>query len=262
MQLLAASPTIQTGIMIAETSGGIGRSQGSANRSALGRTHPSGFTLVEVLVVILIITVLAAIVFTLTRQVSAKARQAGGVAVMRQVGIATAAYIQDKNDSMPGPIRDNGQRPNYAGPTAPTLFSKLAPYLGLEPRNGTTGLPDSLVCPAFRKAFPGWNANGRGDLGGTLGAPGGSGRVYRMNQDLRLSGKRVFGPQDDGQAATQPDTMKYSVVLDGAPRTPISKIVMLSDFHPTIHGNSTNHLFLDFHVESRPNTFTFSASPN
>jgi prepilin-type processing-associated H-X9-DG protein len=210
--------------------------------------------------------VLAATVFAVTRNVMTKSHQVGCVAVMRQVGIATSAFISDNNDRMPGPIAVNGHLPYHTGrsdttPSGKTLFSQLGPYLGLEDKSELTGLPDSLVCPAFRHRFPGWNANGRGTLGGNLGTPGGSGRVFCMNQDLVLSGKRVFGPQDDSQAANQPDTMKYSVVSEGTPRTPVSKIVMLMDFEPTMHGESRNYLFLDFHVETLPNTHPLNARP-
>jgi prepilin-type N-terminal cleavage/methylation domain-containing protein/prepilin-type processing-associated H-X9-DG protein len=231
-----------------------------ANRTTCGHAG-SGFTLMELLVVIAIIAVLAVVAFTATVKVMASARQSGCVASMRQVGIATAAFINDNNGRMPGPIQANGQLPNYTNRNSKTLFSQLAPYLGLEEKSAPTGLPDSLVCPAFRHRFPGWNANGQGNLGGNLGTPGGSGRVFQMNQDLVLQGKRVFGPQTDQQAANQPDTMKYSVVSDGAPRTPVGNIVMLMDFEPLMHGNKRNYLFLDFHVETLPNTHPLGPRP-
>ena len=260
-------PTIPTGTMTESASINTVIPRGSAYRSALGRTRSSGFTLIELLVVIVIIAVLAAITFTITKKVMAKAHQVGCVAVMRQVGIATAAYISDNNDRMPGPIVVNGQLPYHTGrsdttASGKTLFSQLGLYLGLEDKSELTGLPDSLVCPAFRHRFPGWNANGHGTLGGNLGTPGGSGRVFFMNQDLVLFGKRVFGPQDDSQSANQPDTMRYSVVASGTPRTPASKIVMLMDFEPTMHGVSRNYLFLDFHVETLPNKYKLDSSPD
>ena len=83
-----------------------------------------------------------------------------------------------------------------------------------------------------------------------------------MNQDLVLSGNRVFGPQSESDALKQPDTMRYSVVAAGTPRTPVSKIVMLMDFEPTMHGESRNYLFLDFHVETLPNKYTLDARPD
>jgi prepilin-type N-terminal cleavage/methylation domain-containing protein/prepilin-type processing-associated H-X9-DG protein len=221
----------------------------------------AGFTLSELLVALLIIAVLAVITISITVRVLSSARQAGGVAVMRQVGIATAAFIADNNDRIPGPIAANGQLPNYSVKSSRTLFSQLIPYIGLEEKSRITGLPDSLVCPAFRHRFPGWNANGQGNLGGNLGTPGGNGRVYYMNQDLMLKGKRVFGPQTDQQAADQPDTMRYSAVSDGAPATPIGKIVMLTDFEERIHGNTRNYLFMDFHVESLPGSHPVEAWP-
>jgi prepilin-type N-terminal cleavage/methylation domain-containing protein/prepilin-type processing-associated H-X9-DG protein len=251
--------------MIVKNSPSLGLLRGAAYRSALGKTRSSGFTLTELLVVIVIIAVLAATTFTVTRRVMAKAHQAGCVAVMRQVGIATGAYISDNNDRMPGPLKLNGQLPNYTNKSDitldATLFSHIGSYLGLEQKEVPTGLPDSLVCPAFRQRFPGWNVDGTGKGGGNLGTPGGNGRVFYMNQDLVLAGKRVFGPQTDEQAEKQTDTMRYSVVSDGAPKTPVSKIVKLMDFEATMHGGSRNYLFLDFHVESRPNTHPTDARP-
>jgi prepilin-type N-terminal cleavage/methylation domain-containing protein/prepilin-type processing-associated H-X9-DG protein len=234
--------------------------QRSARRTACGRIGSSGFTLTELLVVILIIAVLAVTAVALTGRVLAKARQAGCVSVMHQVGTATAAFIVDNNDRMPGPIQANGQLPNYTNRSGRALFSQLATYLGLEENNQLTGLPDSLVCPAFRHRFPGWNANGQGNLGGSLGTPGGSGRVFQMNQDLVLKGKRVFGPQE-AQAANQ-TTMTYSAVADGAPNTPVGRIVMLMDFEPIMHGKTRNYLFLDFHVETLPNTRGVNPRPD
>lgn len=258
--------TIQTETMTVQTSKDIEPSCGAAYRSVIGRTRSSGFTLIELLVCILIVAVLAAIIFIITRQLSTKAHQVGCMGVMRQLGIATAAYIQDNNDRMPAPIVVNGQVPNYTNRSDTTLngknlFSQLAPYLGLEEQSEPTGLPDSLCCPAFCHRFPGWNANGQGNLGGNLGTPGGNGRVFFMNQDLVIAGQRVFGPQNDSQAANQPDAMKYTVVSQGTARTPASKIVMLMDFEPTMHGDSRNYLFLDFHVESRPNTYRLDPRP-
>lgn len=233
--------------------------QRSARKTACIRACSSGFTLTELLVVILIIVVLAVTAVTLTSQVLAKARQAGCVSVMRQVGTATAAFIADNNDRMPGPIQANGQLPNYTNRSGRALFSQLAPYLGLEEKNQPTGLPDSLVCPAFRHRFRGWNENGQGNLGGTLGTPGGNGRVFYMNQDLVLNGKRVFGPQSDQQP--NQSTIIYSEVADGAPKTPVGRIVMLMDFEPIMHGKTRNYLFLDFHVETLRNTRMAGARP-
>ena len=94
-----------------------------------------------------------------------------------------------------------------------------------------------------------------------MGTPGGSGRVYTMNQDLMLQGKRVFGPQNDQQAENQPDTMRHLSVSAGAPKTPVGNIVMLRDFEALMHGKTRNYLFLDFHVESLPNTHPMDARP-
>lgn len=161
-------------------------------------TGSTSFTLTEPLVVIMLIAVLALITFTFARRGIAAADRATCMGIMRQFGTATAAYIADNNGKLPGPISANGQIANYRTGGG-NFFSHLRPYLGLPDTNGWAGLPDSLCCPGFRKPFPDWNANGTG----------GSIRPYVLNQDQRINGTRVFGPQsaNDTETGTMPTTL-------------------------------------------------------
>lgn len=204
----------------------------------------AGFTLTELLVVIIIIAALAAITFTSVRRGIAAADRAACLGIMRQFGTATASYIADHNGSLPGPISANGQTANYRTGGG-GIFSHLHPYLGLPETTRTTGLPDNLCCPAFRKQFPRWNADGNG----------GAVRPYIMNQDQRINGARIFGPQSTDDPVR--NTMRYVSIIEGTGRTQLEQIPMISDgttvaSQPHAHGNVRNILFMDFHAETRP----------
>lgn len=213
----------------------------------------AGFTLIELLVVILIIAVLAALTLVSVRRAIAAADRATCLGIMRQFGTATASYIADHNGSLPGPMSANGQSPNYLTGGG-NIFSLLHPYLDLPETTKLSGLPDNLVCPSFRKQFPKWNANG----------DGGSIRPYIMNQDQRVNGKRIFGPQ--GSNDPEINTMRYATIINGTAKTPLEKMPMISDgstnsSQPHAHGNVRNILFLDFHAETRPLTYPVNGLP-
>src|SRR4051794_34796454 len=65
------------------------------------RTRKPAFTLIELLVVIAIIAILAAILFPVFAQAREKARQAGCLSNLKQVGMATQMYMQDYDETVP-----------------------------------------------------------------------------------------------------------------------------------------------------------------
>jgi general secretion pathway protein G len=65
------------------------------------RARTSGFTLTELLVVILIIAVLAALLFVIVRGVREKARGAVCAQNLRQIGVGLNAYIAENNGRFP-----------------------------------------------------------------------------------------------------------------------------------------------------------------
>lgn len=202
--------------------------------------------MVELLVVVAILIILAALIFSVSRKAISSAHRVGCTNILRQYGAATGGYLSDHNNMMPA-IQVNLQKPFYRNEYDWHIFAKLYPYFGLERQSRSTALPDSLVCPAFRQRFPDWNSDGTGTV---------AGNAYFMNQDQSVNGRRIYGTQRN--ARDQYGPMSYASVANGTDRTPLSSILYLADgHHPTekddpVHGTMRNYLFLDFHVESLP----------
>jgi prepilin-type N-terminal cleavage/methylation domain-containing protein/prepilin-type processing-associated H-X9-DG protein len=75
----------------------------------------SGFTLIEMLVVIAIIAVLAAILFPVLSKARAKARQATCASNLKQLAMAVEMYSADWDDMFPGAPNGEGGSGVYGG---------------------------------------------------------------------------------------------------------------------------------------------------
>ena len=96
-----------------------------------------GFTLVELLVVIAIIAVLAAMLFPVFAGARGKARQTACLSSLRQLGMAVAMYVGDRDDTYPYDVKPRapagpGAAPAYDGTNkwdGSPIVGVLSPYL-------------------------------------------------------------------------------------------------------------------------------------
>ncbi len=100
---------------------------------------PSGFTLIELLVVIAIIAILAAILFPVFAQAREKARQATCLSNVRQLGLASAMYVQDYDETF-SPDAVDVVDPAYGGLVTHAFTWLLLPY---SKNNQYSKCPDS-----------------------------------------------------------------------------------------------------------------------
>jgi prepilin-type N-terminal cleavage/methylation domain-containing protein/prepilin-type processing-associated H-X9-DG protein len=208
--------------------------------SMLGRR--SGFTLIELLVVIAIIAILAAILFPVFARAREKARQSACQSNLKQIGIASAMYAQDYDETLVRAWRIVNSQDGT------TWADMLMPYIK------NTQLLD---CPSSgRKAnllgpttWGGYTFN-RGNLayginsayyGGTAGA-GGPAATYPNGRNLA----QVLAPAETVEFTDYSGTFEAASQYDvptGYTQVPISTSIYL-------HNEQANVLFVDGHVKS------------
>lgn len=99
-----------------------------------------GFTLTEVLVVLVIIAALAAIAVPIGRSVMARSRNVACLSNLRQIGTGLEAYLQDHAQTMPEIAAGRKGKSE----DTPVLETELASYLSN---------PETFHCPADHKCF-------------------------------------------------------------------------------------------------------------
>jgi prepilin-type N-terminal cleavage/methylation domain-containing protein/prepilin-type processing-associated H-X9-DG protein len=102
---------------------------------------PRGFTLIEVLVVIAIISVLAAVLYPVFARAGANGRKGACMSNLRQIGLALSAYVEDWDSYLP-PFTTSID-PGAERQTDRLLVAALEPYI----KNN-----DIWFCPADRYA--------------------------------------------------------------------------------------------------------------
>ena len=91
----------------------------------------AGFTLVELMVCMVIVAVLAALAFALSRKAIRNANSAKDMATMRQIFQAFPLYAADNNGYLLGPA-NTGVKATYGPQSTGRLSYYIAPYFGYE----------------------------------------------------------------------------------------------------------------------------------
>lgn len=198
----------------------------------------NAFTLIEILVVVAIIAMLAAILFPVFGRAREKARQSSCTSNLKQIGLALKQYAQDFDGSYPtsksdykndpatpedeslGVLRGSGFR---AADDPVSLPSVLSPYI----KN-----TQIFVCPSGREALK--------ELGNTYQYNGNKALLYPDQQEA-----------DSAEYLVLWDTYAYKTVTPiggtGNPTPNLGK----SERH-CAHFANFNQLFLDGHVKMYP----------
>jgi prepilin-type N-terminal cleavage/methylation domain-containing protein/prepilin-type processing-associated H-X9-DG protein len=221
------------------------------------KRHPNrpaaGFTLTELLVVIVIIAVLAAIIMPAFGAIRRKGDQTKCLANLRQIGAGMGSYIGDHDGYLPGPLWTL-QTCWYDEEDFGTLATVLAPYLGLI-ADSEKKRADMFVCPSWQKGGPYLEDD-----------------LFIMNSAVLVDGQPV-NPWGDanvldsqGEPSADPNAVDRAKKLlsladaNMAQTWAMQDVDMQSSFaklpsgiaKTPVHGEVCNALFFDFHVAPIP----------
>src|SRR6266481_6147077 len=118
----------------------------------------NAFTLIELLVVVAVIGVLASTILPALSKAKQRSIQTHCMSNLKQIGIAMELYVNDSDDSLPGPVW-SGARASYDRDTSKEeLIYFIADYL--DAPNPLTVSPNKpvvaevFVCPGYIRAAP------------------------------------------------------------------------------------------------------------
>lgn len=198
------------------------------------------FTLIELLTVIAIIGILAAIIIPTVGKVRETARRAQCTSNLRQVGMAILAYADDQKGKLPGPLWANMETFGKGADTK-LLGTRLAPYLGVT-------LPDDsqeirqipvLNCPSWQRV----TTNEKG-------------KAWKMAGTVLMQGGPYSGTAKPpfGDSTYTPAYLSYIASPSTAEAMTERETGTGSDAGVVkpVHGNVRNRLYLDGHVKAVP----------
>jgi prepilin-type N-terminal cleavage/methylation domain-containing protein/prepilin-type processing-associated H-X9-DG protein len=209
------------------------------------KTHSRhAFTLIELLTVIAIIGILAAIIIPVTASVRESAKTAKCGASQRQIALAVILYAGANRDFLPGPVNRDVHAPPLGGPPTDSLRDFIQPYIGDK--------SDSFWrCPSNDAAFLA--------TGDPARQP-----IYFLNRGATSSPRDFFGVPGSSDVTRQVKRLSQIKSADAtfAVEMPLSRIWMMTDIDSRNFGNSylgglkvppphkegRNYVFFDGHV--------------
>src|SRR5689334_4119684 len=117
------------------------------------RPPAPAFTLVELLVVVAIIAILAAMLLPAMARAKQKAQTSNCISNLKQAGVALEMYAQDHDETLPGPVWV-GARASYDQDSNTEIIFYLANYLGNPAPGPESHIAEVFVCPGYRSSAP------------------------------------------------------------------------------------------------------------
>jgi prepilin-type processing-associated H-X9-DG protein/prepilin-type N-terminal cleavage/methylation domain-containing protein len=211
-----------------------------------------GFTLTELLIVIVIIAVLAALLFPLGRNVLEKARSATCAQNLRQIGIGLIAHITENNGRFPNGAADTSYNVVDGNNLGTCWYDAAAASMAREfegkSRSQWERLPEAFGCPSgHKKAYINDIKDGVSSIGwpytGDYAANVFLGNPSNPNNPLRMA------------ALNRPESTPY--VQDTVKQNQFGPAIYGSGFSRTAnsafaarHNGRGNILWVDGHVSS------------
>jgi prepilin-type N-terminal cleavage/methylation domain-containing protein len=213
------------------------------------------FTLIELLVVIAIIAILAGLLLPALARAKQKAERTQCLSGLKQVGAAIQMYLDDNQDTLPGPVW-SGARASYdIANSKEELIFYIATYLGAPAPSMKVNIAKTFVCPGYLRSAPEVTSmEGR--------------KCYLLNADIDPNAPIVqpFGyPSPFGLPPPAVMPLKYSQI--GTYATPASvfavtdvdkvnvpdpSVTWWTDLpYKPVHGNVRNELYFDWHVGTK-----------